>query len=476
MNKPHKNILKWDNYNQKVNALILIVDDEKFLCKQLEKALSQEGYSVLSAFTGKDGLEVAKRESPALVLLDYKLPDTNGLEVLQSLTSLEPYPTTIMMTGYGSIEVAVSAIKLGAYDFIEKPFHIDKLKVITRNALSAIELRRHLIAATNREQEKYGFNSLMGKSKSIKEIIYLLQKLADTDPKTILITGESGTGKGLAARILHYNGVRAEKPLIELNCAAIPETLLESELFGYEAGAFTDAKKMKKGIFELAHGGTIFLDEIGDMGLGLQAKLIKVIEERTFRKIGGTRDIKVDIRVIAATNHDLRELVSKNIFREDLYHRLNVINIKMPPLKERKEDVPLLTDYFVTYFNSEAHRDITYIPEGVRESFLNYHWPGNIRELRNTIERAVLLSEGKQINPRHLQLEEKSKDEIKLEKSEGRMILEIPLDDASLTKIEEKIIREALDLNDWNQKKTAEMLGVTREVLRYRMKKMGLLD
>ncbi|HZX13384.1 MAG TPA: sigma-54 dependent transcriptional regulator, partial [Thermodesulfobacteriota bacterium] len=342
-----------------MSELILIVDDEKFLCRQLEKALSQEGYSVISASTGKEGTEIAKKESPAVILLDLKLPDADGLEILQFISTLEPHPTTIIMTAHGNIEVAVSAIKIGAYDFIEKPFHVDKLKVIIRNAISAIELRRNLSTATSREQEKYGFNSLIGKSEAIKEIIYLFQKLADTDPKTILITGESGTGKGLAARILHYNGVRAEKPLIELNCAAIPETLLESELFGYEPGAFTDAKKMKKGIFELADGGTIFFDEIGDMSLGLQAKLIKVIEERTFRKIGGTRDIKVDIRVIAATNHDLKELVSKNLFREDLYHRLNVINIKMPPLKERKEDVPLLTDYFVTYFNSEAHRDIT---------------------------------------------------------------------------------------------------------------------
>ncbi len=459
-----------------MSELILIVDDEKFLCRQLEKALSQEGYSVISASTGKEGTEIAKKESPAVVLLDLKLPDADGLEILQIISTLEPHPTTIIMTAHGNIELAVSAIKTGAYDFIEKPFHVDKLKVIIRNAMSAIELRRNLSTATSREQEKYGFNSLIGKSEAIKEIIYLFQKLSDADPKTILITGESGTGKGLAARILHYNGVRAEKPLIELNCAAIPETLLESELFGYEPGAFTDAKKMKKGIFELADGGTIFLDEIGDMGLGLQAKLVKVIEERTFRKIGGTRDISVNVRVIAATNQDLKELVSKNLFREDLYHRLNVINIKMPPLRERKEDVPLLTDYFVTYFNSEAHKDINLVPEEVSEAFLSYHWPGNIRELRNTIERGVLLSEGKQINPRHLQLEEKSEDEIKLEKSEGRMILEIPLDDASLTKIEEKIIREALDLNDWNQKKTAEMLGITREVLRYRMKKMGLLD
>jgi DNA-binding NtrC family response regulator len=459
-----------------VSELILIVDDEKFLCQQLEKALSREGYSVIYAFTGKDGIEIAKKETPALILLDLKLPDADGLEIFQGMRMLEPRPTIIMMTAHGNVEIAVSAIKMGAYDFIEKPFHIDRLKVIIRNALSAIELKRNLIAATSREQEKYGFNSLIGKSEVVKEIIYLFHKLAETDPKTILITGESGTGKGLAARILHYNGLRAEKPFIELNCAAIPETLLESELFGYEAGAFTDARKMKKGILEVADEGTIFLDEIGDMSLALQAKLVKVIEEKTFRRMGGTRDISVDVRVIAATNHDIKELIGKNLFREDLYHRLNVINIKMPPLRERKEDIPLLTDYFVAYLNNEAHRDITIIPEEIREEFLNYHWPGNIRELRNTIERAVLLSEGERLNPRYIKLEETTEGEMKIEKSEDKMILEIPLTDASLAKIEEKVITEALDMNDRNQTKTADMLGITREVLRYRMKKMGLLD
>jgi transcriptional regulator with PAS, ATPase and Fis domain len=301
--------------------------------------------------------------------------------------------------------------------------------------------------------------------------------LSDTDPKTILITGESGTGKGLAAKILHLNGVRAEKPFIELNCAAIPETLLESELFGFEAGAFTDAKKMKKGIFELADRGTIFLDEIGDMSLSLQAKLVKVIEERVFRRIGGTRDITVDVRVIAATNHDLKDLINKKLFREDLYHRLNVISFEMPALRNRKEDVPMLTDHFVDYFNNELHRKIAIIPEEVRQVFLNYNWPGNVRELRSTIERAVLLSEGEKLNPRYTQLKEETGDvEIKVEKYDNSLILEIPIEDISLTKIEEKVIKEALSLNDWNQTRTADMLGVTREVLRYRMKKMGLLD
>ncbi|HEX9830635.1 MAG TPA: sigma-54 dependent transcriptional regulator [Thermodesulfobacteriota bacterium] len=460
-----------------MSPLILIIDDEKLLAKQVEKALSLEGYSVVSAFTGGEGMEFAKKENPDLVLVDLKLPDTDGLEVLKIIGKLEPSPAAIIMTAHGSVEVAVSAIKLGAYDFIEKPFPVDKLKIMVRNALNTLELRSNLSAATLREQGKYKFTSLVGMSEPINEVIQLFQKLSDTDPKTILITGESGTGKGLAAKILHLNGVRAEKPFIELNCAAIPETLLESELFGFEAGAFTDAKKMKKGIFELADRGTIFLDEIGDMSLSLQAKLVKVIEERVFRRIGGTRDITVDVRVIAATNHDLKDLINKKLFREDLYHRLNVISFEMPALRNRKEDVPMLTDHFVDHFNNELHRKITIIPEEVRQVFLNYNWPGNVRELRSTIERAVLLSEGEKLNPRYTQLKEETGDvEIKVEKYDNSLILEIPIEDISLTKIEEKVIKEALSLNDWNQTRTADMLGVTREVLRYRMKKMGLLD
>ncbi len=457
-----------------MSALILIIDDETFLCRQLEKALSQEAYNVLSAYTGKDGIEIAMKENPAVILVDLKLPDMDGLGVIQSISTLEPRPATIVMTAHGSIEVAVSAIKMGAYDFIEKPFHIDKLKIIIRNALNAMALRRSLRFATSLKQEKYGFNSLfIGKSKPAEDIIHLFQKLVSTDPKTILITGESGTGKGLASKILHFNGIRAEKPFIELNCAAIPETLLENELFGHEAGAFTDAKKMKKGIFELADGGTVFFDEIGDMGLALQAKLVKVIEERNFRRIGGEREISVDVRVIAATNRNLKELTNKGLFRADLYHRLNVISFEMPPLRERKEDIPLLTDYYLSHFNREFHKNINIIPEEVRDMFLRHSWPGNIRELRSTIERAVLLSDGKELNPRYIQLEE-IEDTIKVEKSGDGMFLKIPLEDASLMKIEEKVIKEALDLNDWNQTKTAEMLGITREVLRHRMKKMGI--
>jgi transcriptional regulator with PAS, ATPase and Fis domain len=325
-----------------------------------------------------------------------------------------------------------------------------------------------------REQEKYGFDSLIGESELIKEIIHLFKKLTESDPKTILICGESGTGKGLAAKILHFNGIRKQSPFIDINCAAIPEFLLESELFGHEAGAFTDAKKLKKGILEQADGGTVFLDEIGDMSLPLQAKLVKAVEERSFRRVGGTRDITVDICVMAATNRDLKSLVKSGGFREDLYHRLNVINFEMPSLRDRMEDIPLITDYFVSYFNVDLNKNISLIPSEVRKIFLHYDWPGNVRELRSTIERAVLLSDDGVLNPKYVKIDDG--DNLKVQSADDKMVIDIPHDDASLYKIERKVITKALDLQNWNQTRTAEMLGITREVLRYRMKKWGLLS
>jgi two-component system response regulator AtoC len=458
----------------KMSSLILIIEDERLLSKQLQKALSQEGYFVITSYGGVEGLQIAKRENPDLVILDLKLPDRDGLQVLKDLSGFERMPPTIMMTAHGSVEVAVSAIRDGAYDFIEKPFPLDKLKIMVRNALRISELDNSLNAVARRAQEKYGFDSIMGKSESINEIMDLFKKLTETDPKTILIRGESGTGKGLAAKVLHFNGLRKQGPFIELNCAAIPETLLESELFGHEAGAFTDAKKLNKGILEQADGGTVFLDEIGDMSLSLQAKLVKAVEERSFRRVGGNRDITVDICVMAATNHDLKSLVKNGGFREDLYHRLNVINFEMPSLRERKEDIPLITDYFISYFNLDLNKNINIIPSEVRKTFLHYDWPGNVRELRSTIERAVLLSEDGLLNPKYVKIEEG--DSLKVQDGDDKMVIDIPHDDASLYKIERKVITKALDLHNWNQTRTAEMLGITREVLRYRMKKWGLLS
>ncbi len=454
---------------------ILIIDDEEFLCAGLKEGLTDEGYVVNTAGMGDMGVLMAKRDNPSLVLLDYKLPDMDGLEVLGQISAVDQPPVTILMSGQGNVDTAVEAIKKGAYDFIEKPFSLDKLKVIVKNALDNARLKRNLDMRLKTEQREYGFHSIIGQSEAVKNIIELFEKLVTTDPKTILIGGESGTGKGLAAKVLHHNGVRAEKPIIELNCAAIPETLLESELFGHEAGSFTDAKKMKTGILEDANGGTIFLDEIGDMSPTLQAKLVKVVEERTFRRIGGKRDIKVDVRVVAATNKDLKSLVENNQFREDLYHRLNVINFEMPTLRERREDIPLLTKHFIDFFNVDFNKTIDTVPEEIEKAFMSYHWPGNVRELRSTIERAVLLSTGNVLDPKYIQLDEQGKG-VKIHNDDSKMFFELDLDKMTLDSVEEMVIKKALELTDWNQTKAAEMLGVTRQILRNRMIKMDLLN
>jgi two-component system, NtrC family, response regulator AtoC len=458
-----------------VSQLILIIDDEEFLCKKLSESLAEDGFLVSTANNGETGLLLARRDNPDLILLDLRLPDMDGIEALDQINNMDHRPVTIIMSGHGNVDMAVSAIKKGAYDFIEKPFSLDKLKIIVKNALENVGLKRSLDSRLRTEQKLYGFHSLIGKSDAIGNIIELFDKLVSTDPKTILISGESGTGKGLAAKVLHHNGVRAEKPIIELNCAAIPETLLESELFGHEAGSFTDAKKMKTGIFEDANGGTIFLDEIGDMSLSLQAKLVKAVEERMFRRIGGKRDIKVDVRIVAATNKDLKEQVDKNLFREDLYHRLNVINFEMPSLRDRKEDIPLLTEHFLNYFNVDFNKSIKHVPEEVEKSFMNYHWPGNVRELRSAIERAVLLSEGDSLNQKYVQIDEQSRG-VKVQGDEHKLFFELDMDKLTLETVEETVIKKALELTNWNQTRAADMLGVTRQVLRNRMIKMDLLN
>lgn len=458
-----------------VSQLILIIDDEEFLCKKLSESLAEDGFQVSTTNNGETGLLFVRRDNPDLILLDLRLPDMDGIEVLGQINNMDHSPVSIIMSGHGNVDMAVSAIKKGAYDFIEKPFSLDKLKIIVKNALENVGLKRSLDSRLRTEQRLYGFHSLIGRSDAMRNIIELFEKLVSTDPKTILISGESGTGKGLAAKVLHHNGVRARKPIIEINCAAIPETLLESELFGHEAGSFTDAKKMKTGIFEDADGGTIFLDEIGDMSLSLQAKLVKAVEERTFRRIGGKRDIKVDVRVVAATNKNLKEQVDRNLFREDLYHRLNVINFEMPSLRVRKEDIPLLTEHFIDYFNIDFNKYIERVPEEVENSFMSYHWPGNVRELRSAIERAVLLSEGDSLNPKYIQIDEHNKG-VKVLGDEHKFLFELDMDKLTLETVEEMVVKKALELTNWNQTKAAEMLGVTRQVLRNRMIKMDLLN
>lgn len=456
---------------------ILIIEDEEFLANNLQKSLEKDGYEVTVANTGKDGVFQAREIMPPVVVLDMKLPDISGIEVLKSFKNMRLDTNTIMITAHGNVDIAVNAIRNGAYDFIEKPFSVEKLKITIRNATDSTKLKKNIKSKVTTEKKKFGIHSLIGKSKPIIELKKLLEKLINSDPKTILITGESGSGKGLVAKILHYNGERAAGPFIELNCAAIPENLLESQLFGHEAGSFTDAKETTTGIFEDADGGTLFLDEIGDMDLNLQAKLVKVVEERKFRKIGGKKDIYVNVRIIAATNQDLEALVEKNLFRHDLYHRLNIISLKMPTLRERKSDIPLLVDKFVKFFNNDLNKHIEDIPDSIKKDFQYYNWPGNVRELRSTIERAIILSEGKTLEGKFVNLDISTSEDIKVENNEDQIVMHISLDgNTTLDDIEESIIKQALEINDLNQTKTAEMLGVKRQNLRYKMKKMGLIS
>lgn len=454
---------------------ILLIDDEVFFAQNLAKNLSDSGYDVLTALTGIKGVELAKEFSPRLAIIDLKLPDIDGIEVLRSLNQLDTPPISIIITAHGYVKAAVSAMRLGAYDFLEKPFPVDKLKIVLQNALRSANLKKTVDVATRQEQKRYTFDSLVGTSAAIKEISTLLEKLVQCDPKMVLISGETGTGKGLAAKVLHYNGVRADKPFLEMNCAAIPENLLESELFGYEAGSFTDAKKARSGILEDADGGTILLDEIGDMSLNLQAKLIKVVEERKFRRLGGKKDIKVDLQIIAATNKDLKEEVKNNLFRQDLYHRLNVINFEMLCLRNRKEDIPLLISHFVEFFNTDINRNIKIIPDDIQKSFMHYDWPGNVRELRSTIEKAMILSAGEVLNSDYISIDGEEK-EIGVRTEGGKMTLEVSLEDSSLNDIEQSIIKKTLENNDWNQTRSAKILKINRQNLRYRMKKMGILN
>ena len=454
---------------------ILLIDDEVFFTKQLAKNLSDVGYDVFTAFNAAEGIELAKKHSPRIAIVDLRLPDMDGIELIKCLNELDSPPIPLIMTAHGYVEAAVSAMKLGAYDFLEKPFPVDKLKIVLQNALKSANLEKAVDVTTRQERKRYGFDSLVGTSEAIREVASLLEKLSACDPKMVLITGETGTGKGLAAKVLHYNGKRADKPFLEMNCAAIPENLLESELFGYEAGSFTDAKKARSGILEDADGGTILLDEIGDMSLNLQAKLVKVVEERKFRRLGGKKDIKVDLQIVAATNKDLAEEVNNNRFRQDLYHRLDVISLEMPTLRERKEDIPLITKHFVEFFNTDINRNIKTIPDDLLKSLMNYDWPGNVRELRSTIEKAMILSDGEVLNHEYIRINGDDK-EVSVRTDGNKMTLEISLDDSSLDDIEQKIIRNTLESNDWNQTRTARILKMNRQNLRYRMKKMGLLN
>lgn len=449
---------------------ILIVDDEPRVRTSLKMVL-EPTYEVLQAADAQEGLDLFRRESPHLVLLDVILPGMDGLAVLEKLQAEDRSVPVIMLTGTKAVKTAVDAMKLGAADYISKPFEIDELRIIIAKALENQELEREVRYLRAQVVHRYGFHNLIGKSSAMQEIYSKIEQVADSRT-TVMITGESGTGKELVARALHYNSARRDRPFVALNCAALPETLIESELFGHEKGSFTDATARRVGQFELAHTGTLFLDEIGDLSPTTQAKLLRVLQEREFTRIGGVQPIKVDVRIVAATNKSLDELVRRGTFREDLYYRINVISLYLPPLRERGEDVALLAKHFLSKRNEEDKRPPQDFSKEALELICRYPWPGNVRELQNVIEQAVLWSQGAAIMPDHLPNSLKSDTKSSTLREDilsGRVSLEKAVMD-----FEKDIILDALRRTNYVQTHAATLLGISRRMLKYRMDTLGI--
>jgi DNA-binding NtrC family response regulator len=443
---------------------ILVVDDERNIRTLCSRVLAGDQIEVHGVGTGKEGLQTADEVSPDLVLLDLRLPDMDGLEVLRALKARHAETAVIIITGFGQIQSAVEAMKAGATDYLEKPFeHLDKLKLAVARALEEVRARREIQRLHRLQEKEYRIDQLIGDSEGTRRLRELISKLARSEAATILIHGESGTGKELVARGLHYESMRRDFPFMEVNCAAITETLFESELFGHEKGAFTDAKAAKKGLMELADRGTLFLDEVSEMSLNSQAKFLRVLQERVLRRVGGTRDIKVDLRIIAATNRPLETRVKDGQFREDLFYRLNVIPIHIPPLRERRDDIMPLARHFVVDANTRFHKSIKgFAPEAER-LMLGYQWPGNVRELRNLIERLVILGSSDLIEPQHLP--------VQFANQVRQPVVTEPSGDEpkTLAEVERAYIAQIMQRVESNKSKAAKILGISRQTLRKKL-------
>ncbi len=449
---------------------VLIVEDEKLIRWSLRQRFDEEGYIADEAETGKEGLALLKENTYDLVTLDYRLPDMTGLEVLEELRQHDRDLVAIMITAFSNVEDAVQAMRLGAFDYISKPFKMDELMMIIERGLEATRLKRQVRDFRNQIKKKFGIEGIIGACPAMLSLFRTIREVAASGASTIFLQGASGTGKDLVAKTIHYNSDRADHPFVNITCTALAETLLESELFGYERGAFTDAKSQKKGLLEIADGGTVFLDEIGDMPPQLQAKLLRFLEERAFRRVGGVTDLEVDVRVIAATNRDIEEGVKEGKFREDLYYRLHIIPIYLPPLRERDGDVELLAQHYVTKFATEFKKNIIGLtPEAVK--FLrSYTWPGNVRELRNAIERAILLTHNEVLGADDFVL-----GPLKQRAETLAGVPVLPPGGVDLAVVEEQLVRQALARAKDNQTQAAALLGLSRDQLRYRMQKYDLL-
>ncbi len=452
---------------------ILVADDEKSMRELLDIMLKKEGYKVTLASNGEEVMKLIEKDIFDLALVDIRMPRQDGISVLKRIKMVSPETVVLMMTAYASADTAIKAMKEGAYDYITKPFKIDEIKLIIQNALEKKHLQNENLLLKKAVRDRYHFENIVGQSSKMLELYDLLEKVAPTKTN-ILITGESGTGKELAAKAVHYNSPRKDKPFVTLNCGAIPESLIESELFGHMKGAFTDAVATKKGLFEVADEGTLFLDEISELPLMMQVKLLRVLQDREFKRVGGTEDIRVDVRIISATNRDLEEAVREKQFREDLFYRLNVIQIKIPSLRDRKEDIPLLAGHFLRKYSEELGKQISRIePEALRV-LIQYDYPGNVRELQNMIERAVALETSQELTAQNL-------NSYIEEQSPGRrkpIDLEIPTEGVDLEKIVEQVERtlliKALDRTKGIKTKAAELLRINFRSMRYRIEKYGL--
>jgi two-component system response regulator AtoC len=459
-----------------MNATIFVTDDEPAIRSALVKRLSRRHHRVVAFESGEALLRALDHDVPDLMLLDVKMPGLSGLETLKACREKAPFALVIMLTAYGTVQDAVEAMKLGAYDFVIKTVDLEGLEQVLDRALELLALRRRMTYQVERDMDKYAMDHLIAESAAMQSLLAQIREVAHNPKSTVLMLGETGTGKEFVARVLHHNGSRGSGPFIGVNCTAIPRDLFESEVFGYERGAFTGAHQRKLGLLDRAEGGTLFLDEIGDLDLGMQAKLLRVLQERTFRRLGGTVDTAVDFRLIAATNRDLKKDIAAGTFREDLFFRLNVVALELPPLRRRPEDILPLCMNALLHYGKEFGKEVTDIDTDARGMLERYHYPGNIRELQNIIERATIFCQGRTLTASYLPRE--LRDQVKqaatsVLQGDGHVIrVEVQVGKQTLGEIEESIIEETLRLTDYNKSLAAKQLGLTRFALDRRLRKI----